>query len=198
MKRHFLSIVLLISALFFAACEKNTNSSSSGGLLSFDQTEEARAKIIEANGDLKKIKQIFNDSEPRLQELQQAMREKNEAKVREICDDLVTKINAGTEIAEEAIRKIREAHDLNINDDFKEYLRLKIDCLEKYLDAYEKRREAAILLRDGYDPKNAVKRERFLAEFKIKEDEFKVIMEEARFSSEEANTLAIEVLRRKP
>lgn len=197
MKRRFLSIVLLISALLLAACEKNAGSSSSGGLLSFDQTEEARTKIVEANGDLRKIRQIFNDSEPRLQELQQAMREKNETRVRELCDDLVTKINAGAEIAEEAIRKIREAHDMNINDDFKEYLRLKIDCLEKYLDAYEKRREAAILLRDGYDPKNAAKRDRFLAEFKIKEDEFKVLMEEARLSSEDANMLAIEVLRRK-
>lgn len=197
MKKFAATILLFASAVVFAACGGSGGGSADpGGIFSSDQTAEARAKIIDANGDLKKIKQIFNDSEPRLRELQQAMREKNEARVKEICDDLITKINAGMEIADVAIQKIREAQAMNINEDFEEYLRLKIDCLEKYVEAYEKRREAAVLLRDGYDPKNAQKRDQFLAEFRRKEEEFKEIMEEARKSSEEANLLAVEVLRR--
>ena len=197
MKKVLAAITLFALALLAAGCPSRAGSDSSGGLLAFDQTEEARAKIIDANADLKKIKQIFSDSEPRLQELQQAMREKNEAKVREICDDLVTKINEGSEIGRQAIDKIREAEEMNINDDFKKYLELKIDCLEKYIDAYEIRRQGALMLQQSYDPKNTAKRDLFLASMKQKEDQFKVIMEEARKASEEANDLAIEVLNRR-
>ena len=197
MKKVSAAILLFALALLATACPQRAGSDSSGGILSFDQTEEARAKIIDANADLKKIKQIFSDSEPRLRELQQAMREKNEAKVREICDDLVTKINEGTELGKQAIEKIREAEEMNIDDDFKKYLELKIDCLEKYIDAYEIRRQAALMLQQSYDPKNASKRDLFLAEMKQKEDQFKDIMEEARKASVEANDLAIEVLNRR-
>jgi hypothetical protein len=189
------TILLIVLALLLAACPKNGN--SSGGILTLDETEEARAKVIDANGELKQIKQRFKDNEKRLEELQQALKGKDEKKVRDICDQLVTEINAGTDLGQKAIDKIREAQEMNTNDDFKEYLRLKVECLEKYVEAFEKRREAAILLRDGYDPKNAAKRDQFLFVFKQKEEEFKDIMEEARKSSQEANELAVEVSRRK-
>ena len=93
--------------------------------------------------------------------------------------------------------KLRIAQEKNINEDYREYLDLKIRALEKYIEAFEERRQAAILLRQGYDPKNTAKRDQVVAAFKEREEKFKEIMEEARKSSEQANELAKESLNRK-
>ena len=184
--------------IFTAACpNKNNSAQSGGGILSFDETTEAGETVKEANNILKEIKQRFKDNEPKLQELQNALKEKNSDKVRTISEELITQINVGTEAGKEAINKLRIAQEKNINDDYKEYLLLKTQALEKYVEAFEERRQAAILLRDGYDPKNASKRDQVVAAFKEREEKFKEIMEEARKSSEEANELAKESLNRK-
>ena len=181
----------------FSACPGKKNSSQTGGILTFDQTDEAGNEVKEANDQLKLIKQRFKENENRLEELQAAMKGKNPEKVREIADELVTQINAGTEVGEDAINKLRVAQEKNINEDYKKYLSLKIQALEKYVQAFEERRQAAILLRDGYDPKNAAKREQVIAAFKEREDKFKEIVQSARELSEEANRLARESLNRK-
>ena len=183
---------------FLAACPgKNNSQQSGGGLLSFDETSEAGETVREANNVLKDIKKRFKDNEPRLAELQIALKAKDSDKVRAISDQLISEINAGTEAGEEAINKLRLAKDKNINQDYKDYLDLKILALEKYVEAFEERRQAAILLRDGYDPKNAARRDQVIGAFKQREEKFKEIMEEARMLSEQANQLAIESLNRK-
>jgi hypothetical protein len=184
--------------LFAAACPKKNNPSpSGGGILSFDETADAGETVKEANGVLKEIKQRFKDNEPKLEELQNALKEKNSDKVRSISEELITQINIGTEAGKEAINKLRIAQEKNINADYSEYLDLKIRALEKYVEAFEERRQAAILLRDGYDPKNASKRDQVVAAFKEREEKFKEIMDEARKLSEEANQLAKDSLNRK-
>ena len=191
----FVSLWLII---FASACPNKSSSSQSGGsILSFDETTEAGETVREANNILRQIKQRFKDNEPRLEELQTALKEKNAEKVRSVSDQLITEINAGTEAGEEAINKLRLAKDKNINDDYREYLDLKILALEKYVEAFEERRQAAILLRDGYDPKNAARRDQVVGAFKQREERFKEIMEEARISSEQANQLAKDSLNRK-
>lgn len=191
----FVSLWLIF---FVAACPSKNNSSQSGGsILSFDETSDAGETVREANNILKQIKQRFKDNEPRLEELQTALKEKNAEKVRSVSDQLITEINAGTEAGEEAINKLRVAKDKNINNDYREYLDLKILALEKYVEAFEERRQAAILLRDGYDPKNAARRDQVIGAFKQREERFKEIMEAARISSEQANQLAKESLNRK-
>lgn len=162
-----------------------------------DETADAGNVVRESNDILKQIKQRFKDNEPRLQELQNALKEKNSEKVKSISDQLVTEINSGTEAGEEAINKLRTAKDKNINEDYREYLDLKIMALEKYVEAFEERRKAAILLRDGYDPKNAAIRNQVISAFKEREEKFREIMEDARKSSEEANQLAKDSLNRK-
>lgn len=186
---------LILSLLLLSACEKENNSSSS--ILAFDETDQAREKIIEANGDLKQIRLRFQENEKRLLELNTAIREKEETKVKELCDKLINEIDLGSEAGREAINKIKVAREMNIHEDFKQYLGLKIECLEKYIEAYAQRREAAILLRNSYDPKNLDKRDKFLAEYKEKEEKFKEIFEEARKSSQLANELATESMRKK-
>jgi hypothetical protein len=196
MRKDFIKILILAFALAAAACPSN-NPTQSGGILSFDETAEAGEAVRESNVILRQIKQRFNDNEPRLQELQTALKEKNPDKVRAVADQLVSEINAGSEAGEEAINKLRAAKDKNINDDYRQYLDLKILALEKYIVAFEERRQAAILLRDGYDPKNAAKRDQVVGMFKQREEKFKEIMEEARILSDEANDLARESLNRK-
>jgi len=189
--------LLLSLSLVLAACPGKNNSSQSGGILSFDETAAAGETVREANNILKEIKQQFKDNEPKLEELQNALKEKNADKVRAIAEELITQINLGTEAGKEAINKLRIAQDKNINEDYKEYLFLKTQALEKYVEAFEERRQAAILLRQGYDPKNAANRDQVVAAFKEREEKFKEIMEEARKSSEQANQLAKESLNRR-
>jgi uncharacterized protein YpuA (DUF1002 family) len=198
MSKFFIKILLLLAfSLMFSACPKKNNSLQTGGILTFDETDKAGNEVKEANEMLKLIKQRFKENENRLEELQAAMKGKNPEKVREIADELVTQINAGTEVGEEAINKLRIAQEKNINEDYKEYLSLKIQALERYVEAFEERRQAAILLRDGYDPKNAAKRGLVIGAFTERENKFKEIVQSARELSEEANRLARESLNRK-
>jgi hypothetical protein len=190
----FVSLWLIF---FLAACPAKNNSSQTGGIFTLDQTEEAGNEVREANEMLKLIKQRFKDNEDRIDELQTALKGKDSEKVRSISDELVTQINAGSEVGEAAINKLRVAQEKNINDDYKEYLDLKIQALERYVQAFEERRQAAILLRDGYDPKNVAKRDQTIAAFKEREDKFKEIVEDARQISEQANKLARDSLNRK-
>jgi hypothetical protein len=197
MRKNFIKILLLLAfSLILAACP-GKNNSSSGGILSFDETADAGEIVKEANGILREIKQRFKDNEPKLEELQNALKEKNADKVRAISEELITQINLGTEAGKEAINKLRIAQDKNINEDYKEYLLLKTQALEKYIEAFEERRQAAIVLRQGYDPKNAANRDQVVAAFKEHEEKFKEIMEDARKSSEQANQLAKESLNRR-
>jgi hypothetical protein len=198
MRNNFIKILFLAFSLVLTACPgKNNSSQTTGGILSFDETAEAGETVKEANNILKEIKQRFKDNEPKLQELQNALKEKNPEKVQTISEELITQINLGTEAGKEAINKLRIAQEKNVNEDYREYLLLKIQALEKYVEAFEERRKAAILLRQGYDPKSAAKRDEVIAGFKAHEEKFKEIMEEARKSSEQANQLAKESLNRK-
>lgn len=198
----FLCASATVWLIFFAAaCSNNNDTSQTGGgsgsILSFDETEDAKKIVRESNDILKKIKQRFKDNEPKLEELQNALKEKNAEKVKAVSEELITEINLGTEAGQEAINKLRIAQDKNINQDYKDYLLLKIQALEKYVEAFDERRKAAILLKDGYDPKNAAQRQQVITAFKEREEKFREIMEEARKSSEQANQLAQDSLNRK-
>jgi hypothetical protein len=91
-----------------------------------------------------------------------------------------------------AVKKIDEAKNLDINDDFREYLDLKENSLLKLMEAFELRRQIAIALRDGYDPKNVKQRDDVKAKFEEKDALFKKLQEEAQTASHKANLLAKE------
>ena len=190
MKRKFL---LLIFVLALGACSSATTDESSY----FDQTQDAANLVGEANVQLRQIKQLFQKNAGWLEELKTAMNNKDEKKVKEIANELVYQINDGTKLGEEATDKIERASRLNVNDDFKNYLNLKAQSLRKYAEAFEERRQLAILLRDRYDPKNVEQRDFVLEEFKRKEESFKRIIKEAQDVSERANELAKESLSKK-
>ncbi len=188
----FVSLWLI---LYGAACTGKNNSSQTSSF--FDETEEAGKLVLEANDVLKQIKKRLNDNEDRLDELQTALKGKDVDKVKAIAEELVVQINAGIEAGKEAINKLSDARKKNINDDYKNYLDLKIQGLERYILAFEERRQAAIVLRNGYDPNNDAQRGQVIAAFKEKDLKFKQIMEEAHQLSDEANKLARDSLNRK-
>jgi len=187
----------LVFLLLLSACKSTNIPSQPGGFFSLDETEDAGNQVKEANEMLKLIKQRFKDNESRLEELQTALKGKDADKVKEIAGEFVTQINAGTEVGEQAISKLRDAQAKNVNEDFREYLSLKIQALEKYVQAFEERRQVAIFLREKYDPKNDAQRKIFKDEFDKREIKFKQIIQEAREISEQANKLARDSLNRK-
>lgn len=192
--RFKLSIVILCSALALSCSGKGR---SSGGLdiLSSDETEKAAQLVADANTDLRKIKKMFGESSDDLTGLEQAIKNKDVANVKSMSDGFVKQIDEGRRIGEEAIEKLDTAERMNINPTFREYLDLKTASLRKYIDAFEERRLAAELLRDGFDP-SSQKSSDVLDRFKKQEEKFQKIMEDARQLSEEANVLAKESMKK--
>jgi hypothetical protein len=92
----------------------------------------------------------------------------------------------------DAIEKIQQAQEMAINEDYREYLRLKEESLTRHLDAFENYRQAAIALRNNYDPKDKAMREKIKEEFKNRSENYRKIVETARDYSERANELAKE------
>lgn len=161
-----------------------------------DETEKAAKLVAEANEDLKRIRRIYKENEGRIEELKQAIKENQADKVRSIADELVYVINEGMSLGESAIEKIKEAEQMNINETYKEYLELKRTSLEKQLEAFELRRQSAVLLRDSFGTKDKFTIEKVKSEFKDKEENFQRQMEVARQISAEANQLAKEAMKK--
>lgn len=185
------AIFLVASIALSAACK----SSSSGLLGPVDETAEAGKLVEQANQDLKKIRELYENNEGKRQELKNALETDNEADVKRLSTEVVQLINEGTNFGNSAVDKIGEAGDMQINDQYKEYLRLKQEALKKQLSAFAQYHAAARVLRDNYDPKNAQNREKVKAEFDSRSERYRELMEKARDNSSEANELYKETVR---
>jgi hypothetical protein len=167
-----------------------------------DETAAAAKLIQEANQDLTKIKELYNENEGDLEKegkrslLKKALEANNAEQVKKISDDVNYIIVDGMNYARSAIEKIQQAQDMEINSDYREYLRLKETALQKQIDAFEQYRQAARALRDNYDPKNDALRVRVKTEFDERSDKYRELMEEARDYSSQANELAKDAIRR--
>lgn len=188
-----ITAIALAAVLFFSASCK-----SSGDLLGpADETAEAGKLVEEANVDLKKIRQLYEDNESKRQELKAALETDNEADVKRISTEVVQLINEGTNLGNSAVDKIGQAGDMQINDQYKEYLRLKEDALKKQLEAFAQYHAAARVLRDNYDPKNAQNRDKVKAEFDSRSERYRELMEKARDNSSQANELYKETVQQR-
>lgn len=186
----FLAIVVALGAF-------DCKSSGGGGILGpTDDTQEAVKLVDSANEDLTKIKVLYDENEGKRQELKSAMEKNDAAAAKKIADDVVYLINDGASNGNDAVAKIQKAQEMNINDDYREYLRLKEESLKLQLEAFEQYRMAARTLRDNYDPKNGTLREKVKEEFKTRSDNYRTIMEKARDYSNRANELYKAVLRK--
>ncbi len=159
-----------------------------------DQTAEAGKIVSSANEDLQKIKVLYEANENMRLELKQALESNNAEQVRDIASRVIKLIADGTSFAKNALNKIAEARDMNVNEKYQEYLRLKEESLKRQLEAFENYRLAAESLKANYDPKNEEKRNKVKAEFKDRSERYAAIMEKARSYSYEANELYKEVM----
>jgi hypothetical protein len=98
--------------------------------------------------------------------------------------------------ARSAVEKIQQAQDMNVNEDYKEYLHYKELALAKQVEAFEQYRQAARALRDNYDPKNEALREKVKQEFDQRSDKYRELMEKSRDLSSLANELAKDAIRK--
>jgi hypothetical protein len=188
-------ILVMIVSIGLTACSR----SSTGSLDILgpaDETAEAAALVQEANGDLKKIKVLYDENEGKREELKKAMEANEAEKAKKIADDIVYLINDGFSSGNSAVEKIAKAQEMEINEDYREYLRLKEEALKRQMQAFEEYRQAARSLRENYDPKNAQLREKVKEEFKSRSENYQRIMEEARDYSKRANELAKEALKK--
>ncbi len=194
--RSFLVCAIAIAFLLLASCR---SSGSSGGLDILgpaDETAEAGKIVAEANVELKKIKVLYEENENKRQDLKKALESNNTTEVKKISDTVVQIINEGFDYGKSAVEKIQKAQEMNINDDYAEYLRLKEEALKKQMEAFEQYRQAARTLRDNYDPKNTQQREKVKADFETRSENYQKIMEKARDHSNQANELYKETLKK--
>lgn len=185
---------LMILLAFSSACRR---SGGSIGILSpLDETAEAAAIVADANKDLTKIKVLYDQNEGKREDLKAAMEKNDVVEAKKIADEVLYLINDGTAFGKSAVEKIQKAQEMQINDDYREYLRLKEESLKRQLEAFENYRQAARILRDSYDPKNAAMRDKVKEEFKTRSENYRKIMEDARDYSNRANELAKDALKR--
>ncbi len=190
----FYAVMAIVLILAFSSCRR------SGGGISIlnplDETAEAALIVDDANKDLTKIKVLYQQNEGKREDLKAAM-EKNDAETaKKIADEVLYLINDGTAYGKSAVEKIQKAQEMQINDDYREYLRLKEEALKRQLEAFENYRQAARILRDSYDPKDAKMREKVKEEFKTRSENYRKLMEDARDYSSRANELAKEAIKR--
>jgi len=193
-KIQFFAVMSIALVLTLSSCTR------SGGGISIlnplDETSEAALIVDDANKDLTKIKVLYQQNEGKREDLKAAM-EKNDAETaKKIADEVLYLINDGTAYGKSAVEKIQKAQEMQINDDYREYLRLKEEALKRQLEAFENYRQAARILRDSYDPKDAKMREKVKEEFKTRSDNYRKLMEDARDYSSRANELAKEAVKR--
>lgn len=191
-----LTISCQVLAVSLSLCCRSGGRSEAPSIFSTDETTEAAQIVASANEDLTKIKVLYKENEGKREEIKKAMEVDDAEKVKKIADDVVYLINDGFDEAQSAIDKIERAQEMQINDDYREYLRLKEQSLKLELEAFENYRQAARTLRDNYDPKNAAKRDQVKEEFRNRVENYRKLMEEARDYSNQANELAKDALRR--
>jgi len=198
MKLTRLNILTFLMTIVVVSSGGCRTSGGSGGfeILSSDETPEAAKLVQEANAELKKIKVLYDENENKRQELKNALESDNKEEVKKISDNVVQIINEGFDSGKAAVEKIQQAEDMKINDDYKEYLRLKEAALMKQMEAFEQYRQAARTLRDNYDPKNSQQRDKVKADFTTRSENYQKIMEKARDYSNQANELYKDTLRK--
>jgi hypothetical protein len=194
MKRH-LSKLFIIALLAMTAC-RSSGRADAPSIFSSDETAEAGKVVATANDDLTKIKVLYKDNENKREDLKKAIEADNAEQVKKIADEVVDLINSGFDNAQGAIDKLEKAQEMQVNEDYREYLRLKEESLKRELEAFENYRQAARTLRDNYDPKNAAQRDKVKQDFKNRVENYRKLMEEARDYSNQANTLAKEALKK--
>lgn len=180
-----LSAVFSVFSCKSSVSENNDNSS----LLDFSSdSDKARELITEANNEMNRIKILYNDNQIFLKELKQALDSKDWGKVETISNALAYVITDGFVFADTAKTNIRKAQELNIDQDYKDYLSMEEQGIDKQIEAFQSLYDAAQLL---HDTSNSQENGQTEARLKFKEmvQNFEKKMEEAKQINAEADKL---------
>lgn len=186
----------LLAACLLVSCKSSANSPGSGIFGPSDQTAQAAELVAQANQDLTKIKILYDQNEGKRVEIKKAMEANDTETAKRIANEVEKLINDGATYANDAIDKLQKAQEMEINDDYREYLRLKEQSLKLESDAFDNYRQAAKVLNENFDPKDTAKRDKVKVDFKELSDKYLDTMERARDYSHRANELAKEVAER--
>ncbi|HMU33496.1 MAG: hypothetical protein JSS77_03035 [Acidobacteria bacterium] len=186
-------ITAFAAACLLASCKSSANSPGSGIFGPADQTEQAAELVVQANQDLQKIKVLYEDNEGKRIEIKKAMEANDTEAAKRIANEVEKLINDGATSANDAIDKLQKAQEMEINDDYREYLRLKEQSLKLEAEAFDYYRQAAKILNENFDPKDTAKRDKVKVDFKDLSDKYLETMERARDYSHRGNELAKEV-----
>ncbi len=184
----------LLAGLLAAASGCGLPGSESGGFDVFesDDTAEAIKLIEETNRNLRSIRVLYKENESKVDELKAALEKQDAEKVKKLTDDLSLIINDGYVFAESAKEKIAKAQQLNINEDWKDYLSLKESSLDMQIKAFDFRRESAKLFRDQFGGADKAQMARAASIFKKNEENFAKYMAQAEELNKDADQLAKE------
>ena len=197
-RRAVFLVLISAFALNVFSCKKSADEGDDAGIFDFTNDNDKAVQLVsEANDELKRIKILYNDNEKKLDELKDALGKNDIPKVKETANNLVYVINDGFVFADSAKSKLEAAQELNINPTFKEYLSLKEESIDKQIEAFKFRHEAARLLRESFGTQDKMQIKQVRQIFKEKEQSFQKAMDEARAISQQADTLAKESLNSK-
>ncbi len=190
---------LLLLCLSLTNCNTDERNSEDKGLFDFsDDTDTAVEYIHEANRNLKSIKALYNQNNPRVEELKKALNDKDIEKVKKISDELSLVIIDGYVLAENAKEKIDKAKNLSgISTEFRDYLELKSESLELQIKAFNYRRDSAKLFRDEFGTEDTSKLDTAKAKFIENEKKFAEHITEAKKKNDQADKMWSESRRKK-
>ena len=194
--RPFIIGIIALCFVSFGSCKRTTSTGGIDILGSSDQTAEAGQTVAAANEDLKKIKVLYEANIGKREELKKALETNNAEDVKRLTEEIGDLIDDGKADGMDAINKLQQAQEMQINADYREYLRLKEESIKKEVDAFENYRQAARALHNNYDPKSSSIRDKVKEEFKARSDNYSKIMDSARADSAQANVIAKEALKK--
>src|SRR4028118_1316345 len=176
--KNLVSTILILAAFALACGGSDSGDSSSGGIFSFgDETGEANQLAAKANENLIKIGKIHKANARKLDDLQDAMRERDTARTQQILEELINAIEEGLSLGELAYTRVSEAAGKKTNEIFSEYLRLKKEALRKQIDAYEFRLKVAKDLRAKFGTNDQNVIEQAKADFSRNQENFEQLWE---------------------
>lgn len=196
-KTALLTCLILFSAFAFSCKSDSAGTDANSSIFDFSSDTEKAVELVQAaNEELKRIKILYNENQNTLKDLKEASQKGESEKVKIISKTLVDTINTGFVFADSAKSKIQKAQELNIHQDYKDYLGLKEQSLDKQVEAFQFLYDAAKLLSDTAGSQDKVQAESSRFVFKEKEANFQLKMEEAKKISAQADYLAKESMQR--
>jgi hypothetical protein len=189
-------ILLVLSATVFCLGLTNCGSESSdggddGGIFDLrDDTDIAVELIHEANRNLKSIRALYNQNNPKVEELKKALNDKDIEKVRKLTDEISLVIIDGYVLAENAKEKIDKAKNLSdISDEFRQYLELKAESLDLQIKAFNYRRDSATLFHEEFGTEDTSKLDAAKSKFVENEKKFAEYINEAKKRNDQADKM---------